>query len=330
MNGQLVNRETGEVQSIKTYRLTDQDITTLVGVGIIPLGTPKPTVEMFAKYCSETGLSPFKRQVHLVKRGSKQGDRYTIQTGIDGYRSMANQTGLYAGNDDYQFDEGLNEYQMVKANRKNPVTATATVYKLVNGVRCPFAATARWEEYVQTYFRDGQTCTSPFWEKMPFLMLGKCAEALAFRKAFPDELSGVYTDEEMQQAAKYEVIEEVKPEPIQIKDPYGFEGEDKFYPRNADPFEWRCPNEKWWQRLLISGESKGLTHDSLLLHLEDKRKQVEPNAPEVTSMKDLNYFQYRWLGNFIQKYNGKVPGQTDLPLSKEEIITRGEKAAQEL
>lgn len=174
-------------------KLTDQDIQTLVSVGSIPQGTPPDVIAFFGRVCAETRMSPFKRQVHLIKRWSKQGDRYTVQTGIDGYRAQADRTGRYAGSDEYLFDEGLREYDMVKAKRK-PVTATVTVYKAVSGMRCPFTATARWEEY---YPGDKQGF---MWDKMPFLMLGKCAEALALRKAFPDELAGIYTDAEMAQA----------------------------------------------------------------------------------------------------------------------------------
>jgi hypothetical protein len=69
-----------------------------------------------------------------------------------------------------------------------------TVYKMIAGQRCPFTATARWDQY---YPGDSQGF---MWRKMPHLMLGKCAEGLALRKAFPAELAGAYVKEEMDQA----------------------------------------------------------------------------------------------------------------------------------
>lgn len=193
--------------AIQQYKLSNTDIDTLVQVGVIPKDTPASAISMYSKFCAESNLSPFKKQVHLVKRWTKDGDRYTIQTGIDGYRAIANRTGQYAGNDDYRFDEGLTEYEAVKNKRNPPTTATATVYRIVSGVRCPFSSTARWDEYVQ----QGKNGVSPMWSKMPYLMLGKCAEALALRKAFPEEIGGVYTDEEMQQAD----VVQVEKQPMQ-------------------------------------------------------------------------------------------------------------------
>lgn len=141
---------------------------------------------LFAQVCQRTGLDPFMRQVHAVKRWSKREGRQvmSIQVGIDGYRLIADRTGKYAGNDDPVFVEG-DPY---------PRQATVTVYKLVGGVRCPFTATARWSEYCPGDKQDAM------WKRMPHVMLGKVAEALALRKAFPAELSGLYTDDEMDQA----------------------------------------------------------------------------------------------------------------------------------
>ncbi len=141
------------------------------------------------------------------------------------------------------------------------------------------------------------------------------------------ELSGEELDDDEDETGKQSKPSKPKE---QVVDPYGFVGEDKFYPRNVSPFEWRAPHEGWWQRLIISGEEKGFTKEDLLATLNDKRKKVEPDSTEVTSMKDLHYFQYRWLGNYIKNWNGKVEGQTELPSTKEEIIARGEKAALEL
>jgi len=126
-----------------------------------------------------TGLDPLARQIYAVKRSG----RMTIQTGIDGYRLIADRTNKLAGISDYMYDS---------ESEKNPGKATVTVKKVVEGgILAEFTATARWGEY---------NAGGPMWGNMPFLMLGKCAEALALRKAFPADLSGVYTAEEMDQA----------------------------------------------------------------------------------------------------------------------------------
>lgn len=152
-------------------------------------GATDDELKLFLHHATKTGLDPLSKQIYFQKRKTKNGEQMTIITGIDGYRLTADRTGKYAGNDDPVFD-----------NEENPKKAVVTVYKLVGGVRCPFTASARWDQY---YPGDYQGF---MWKKMPNLMLGKCAEALALRKAFPAELSGVYVKEEMDQADK-DVIE---------------------------------------------------------------------------------------------------------------------------
>lgn len=76
----------------------------------------------------------------------------------------------------------------------NLIKATAYVLKLVAGEWREIGATAFLSEYMQTK-KDGSP--TAMWKKMPHLMLGKCAESLALRKAFPAELSGIYTADEI-------------------------------------------------------------------------------------------------------------------------------------
>jgi phage recombination protein Bet len=195
--------------------ISPKEIDVLVASSIIPKGTPSEQIQVFARVCAEKNLSPFSRQIYLIVRNSKMGPRYTIQTGIDGYRALADRTKTYAGNDDYVFDEGLTQYQMLNLKRPIPTIAIATVYKIVGGMRVPFTASAEWGAY---YPGDA---LGFMWSKMPYLMLGKCAEALAMRKAFPETLSGIYTDEEMLQADFKEIPKtEIKPEtPAAIEGP---------------------------------------------------------------------------------------------------------------
>ena len=147
----------------------------------VAMGATDDELQLFLYTCERTGLDPLTRQIHFVKRGGKM----TIQTGIDGYRAIADRSETLAGIDDPVYDT---------EKQQHPNKATVTVYRIIGGERVPFSASARWKEYVP----DGKIAF--MWKKMPYLMLGKCAEALALRKAFPNQLSGIYTSEEMAQA----------------------------------------------------------------------------------------------------------------------------------
>lgn len=155
--------------------------------------------QLFITVANKLGLDPLARQIYAIHRKSgtnRDGsDRYqmTIQTGIDGYRALADRTGEYAGSDDPVYDT---------EDADQPNKATVTVWRWVKGVRCPFTATARWKEYAQKYTdrRTGEVTLTGKWADMPYNQLAKCAEALALRKAFPAQLAGAYVEDEMDQA----------------------------------------------------------------------------------------------------------------------------------
>lgn len=165
---------------------TSQQLATLRQIGVEKAS--EGDLAVFFHHCQRTGLDPFAKQIYMVGRWDNRAGamKYVIQTGIDGYRLIAERTGTYAGSDETWQEQG-----------GNLVSATVTVRKVVAGQVCGFTATARLEEYVQTG-KDGKPMG--LWAKMPHRMLAKCAEALALRKAFPQDLSGIYTAEEMSQA----------------------------------------------------------------------------------------------------------------------------------
>lgn len=143
-------------------------------------GTPAPPrisdLMAFMYQVYRTKLDPIARQIYPVYRAGG----LAVQTSIDGFRLVASRTGHYGGSDDIEFEEVDGK----------PAKAKCTVYLLNPHTfeRMAVVATARWSEY---------QAGGPMWASKPFIMLGKCAEALALRKAFPQELSGIYTVEEM-------------------------------------------------------------------------------------------------------------------------------------
>lgn len=179
---ELVTTENKAIQSSQP-QWTQQQIELLKNT--VCKGATDDEFKIFCYAVQRTGLDPFMKQIHVVKRWNNKTQRedMAIQTGIDGYRLIAHRSGTFAGNDAIVFDD-----------EENPKKATATVYRIVQGVRCAFTGTARWAEY---YPGDKQGF---MWKKMPCVMLGKVAESIALRMAFPAELSGLYTNEEMEQA----------------------------------------------------------------------------------------------------------------------------------
>ncbi len=157
-------------------------------------GMTTDDIKIFGHVCKHTGLDPFLKQIYPVMRQGK----LTIQTAIDGYRAIAERTKRYSPGKEPSF---------IYDKNGEVFSATAYVKKMTDdGTWHDVAATA--------YFKEYNPNVGPFWKKMPHAMIAKCAEALALRKAFPEQLSGVYTKEEMDQADKEGKLEQAECEDI--------------------------------------------------------------------------------------------------------------------
>lgn len=142
-------------------------------------------------------LNPFLRQIHFVKRRNRKLNRdvWAAQASIDGLRATAQRTGMYQGQDEpeYSYDSnGKLECAKVRVYRKDWGNRAAV------GV-------AFYSEYVQK--DDGRP--NSFWSEKPHVMLSKCAEALALRKAFPEDMGGLYIPEEMGEPVALQAAQEL-------------------------------------------------------------------------------------------------------------------------
>ncbi len=151
-------------------------------------------LELFISTCKRLKLSPEAKQIYAVIRPTKDGPQMTIQTSIDGFRLIADRTDAYEGQTPVQWCGKDGVWRDIWKETDAPIASRVGVYK--KGFREALYAVAHWDEYVQKT-REGNA--TQFWAKMPRLMLGKVAEALALRKAFPNELSGIYATEEIGQ-----------------------------------------------------------------------------------------------------------------------------------
>lgn len=161
-------------------------------------GASDDELQMFMYQCNKVGLDPFMRQIWSIERKAKNGDKWetqrTCQVSIDGLRLIAERTGKYQGQTSPEWCGEDGKWVNVWVKNNPPIAARVGVYR--DGFKEPLYGIARLSSYAQKT-KDGNF--TKFWATMPDLMLSKCAESLALRKAFPLELSGLYTQEEMGQ-----------------------------------------------------------------------------------------------------------------------------------
>lgn len=151
-----------------------------------------PEIAMFAEQVQRTKLDPFMRQIYGIYRKDDGVEKLTIQVGIDGFRLIADRTGKYEGQTPVEWCDAEGNWTDVWLKDGSPAAARVGVRK--SGHPEPTVCVAHWAEYLP----PGNP--GPMWKKMPANQLAKCAEALALRKSFPNELSGLYAPEEMAQA----------------------------------------------------------------------------------------------------------------------------------
>jgi len=170
--------------TVAVSAMTEEDVQVLKTT--ICRGASDAELGLFVATCKHTGLDPFMKQIHAVFRNTNVGTRdkpdwqpvMTIQIGIDGYRLIADRTGLTEGMDGPFWSENGKDWDDV------PVGAVqfAKVSIWRKGIPRAFTAVCRWDAYYQK---------NHMWDTMGPEQLAKCAEALALRRAFPAEMAAL-------------------------------------------------------------------------------------------------------------------------------------------
>lgn len=181
---------------------------------IFPSATNAQAIVLAIRYCQANKLDIMKKPVHIVPMYSSALKKTvdTVWPSINFYRTIASRTGVYAGCDETRFGPTIKrKYEATKTEWENgqksttkiefelsfPEWAATTVYKVIGGQRCAFHGPKVYFE--ETFSTSGKSqAPNDRWQRAPFQMLEKCAEAAALRRAFPEEIGNDPTAEEME------------------------------------------------------------------------------------------------------------------------------------
>lgn len=178
------------------HQFNEEQSAALAQLGLA--GAPAGDLAVFLHVAQRTGLDPFSRQIYMIGRPDKQRDgsyktKYTIQTGIDGFRIIADRHADYAGQTAPQWCGDDGQWRDFWPGTEAPVAARVGVHR--RGWDEPVWGVAMYAEYAQ---RKSNGDLTAMWTTKGALMVAKCAEALALRKAFPHDLAGLMTTEEVE------------------------------------------------------------------------------------------------------------------------------------
>lgn len=189
-----MNTLPANIQTALTERNIDTAVWTTLQNSVFP-GAKDESILLAVDYCKARKLDILKKPCHIVpmsvtdaKTGNKNW-RDVIMPGIYEQRITAFRTGQMAGQDEPVFGNTVT-FRGIEA----PEWCRVTVYRFINNERCAFSHTEYFSEACATT-KDGKP--NSMWSKRPRGQLAKCAEAGALRKAFPDELGGVITADEV-------------------------------------------------------------------------------------------------------------------------------------
>ncbi len=189
-------------------------------------GASDNELALFLEVCKAKRLDPFSGQIHAVKRKERDAksdswiEKMTYQVGIDGFRVMAERTGDRDGQDPPEWCGPDEVWKSLWLSSTPPVAARVRVWR--QGRSRPYTGLAYWSFYVQTFKgKDGVERPNRMWERGGPHMLAKCAEALAYRMGFPEELAGLSAPEELEHVDNDRPTGAFQPAPAQPALPAG-------------------------------------------------------------------------------------------------------------
>ena len=169
----------------------------------VAIGADLQELAVFLHSCRALGLDPLLRQAYWIRRAGKGA----LQVGIDGFRAIAEASGVYAGAEPIEY-RGQLEWAYAGKTLIVPELARAIVWKIVGAHKSPFTGEAFWTEFVPATEKEQH-----MWARMPRHMLGKVAEAQALRRAFPAQLGAVTVTADVDADAPHIDVAEKPDEP---------------------------------------------------------------------------------------------------------------------